>query len=316
MTSPLHHLADLLTYAGTRRNHDRHDAVAVADLAVGEAGLGLPAGLSVRWLGVAGFALSYEGTTVLVDPYVSRATLGDLLKRRTVASDPVLVDRWLPKADAVLLGHTHFDHALDTPAVARRDGCTVYGSASARHLMGLHGLADQSVVVDPHRPYEIGPFEVTFVPSVHSKLFLGRSVPSGGEITCEHVGDLCPQAYGCGQVWGIHVAVAGISLYHQGSADLLDDEVRHRDVDLFLCGVAGRQFTPDYVPRMLGRLQPRTVVVTHHDDFFVPMGAPQRFAFGVDVARFPDEVAAVSSEFRVVSLPEPVPVTVEPAPAT
>lgn len=269
--------------------------------------LGLPSGLEVRWLGVAGFALSYEGTTVLIDPYVSRVPFADMVRRRTVLPSRPLIDRWVPRADAVLVGHTHFDHALDAPEIARRDGATVYGSTSAQHLMGLYGLADQAVTVEAHRPYEIGPFEVTFVPSVHSKLVLGLKVNGGGELTCEHVGDLCPQAYNCGQVWGIHIAVGGATLYHQGSADLLDDEVRHRDVDVMLCGVAGRQFTPGYLERILPKLEPRTVVVTHHDDFFVPLGRPQKFAMGVDVARFPDEVAAVSNDFRVVTLPAPEP---------
>jgi hypothetical protein len=50
------------------------------------------------------------------------------------------------------------------------------------------------------------------------------------------------------------------------------------------------------------------IVATHHDDFFVPLGHDQGFALGVDVARFPDEVAAVGRDFRVVTLPEPVPV--------
>jgi L-ascorbate metabolism protein UlaG (beta-lactamase superfamily) len=264
--------------------------------------------VEVRWLGVAGFSLTCEGTTILIDPYVSRVPVGDLIRRRTVSPDRALVDRWIPKADAVLLGHTHFDHAIDAPEIAARDGATVYGSASARHLMSLYGLEAQAVDVEAHRTYEIGPFEVTFVPSVHAKLLLGKAVPNGGEITCEHVGALCPQAYECGQVWGIHVAVAGATIYHQGSADLLDDEVRHRDVDLFLCGVAGRQFTPRYLDRILPRLEPTTVVVTHHDDFFRPLGTPQGFAFGVDVSRVPDEVAAVSRDFRVVTLPEPLPV--------
>ena len=82
-------------------------------------------------------------------------------------------------------------------------------------------------------------------------------------------------------------AVAGITLYHQGSADLIDDEVRHRDVDVMLCGIAGRQFTPGYLERILPRLEPRVIVATHHDDFFVPLGHDQGFALGVDVARFP-----------------------------
>ena len=308
MTSPLRHAVDLLSYAATRSGHQRRDHATVSDLAVDATDLDLPAGLEIRWLGVAGFVLTYQQTTVLIDPYVSRAAFGDMLRRRTVLHDRALVNRWIPRADAVLVGHTHFDHALDAPEIARRDGATVYGSTSAHHLMALHGLAERAVVVEPHRVYEIGPFEVTFVPSVHSKLVLGLKVNQGGELTCEHVGDLCPQAYQCGQVWGIHIAVGGATLYHQGSADLLDDQIRHRDVDVMLCGIAGRQFTPGYLERILPRLEPRIIVATHHDDFFVPLGDEQGFAMGVDVARFPEEVAAVGRDFRVVTLPEPIPV--------
>lgn len=302
-TTALRHLAELLTYAGTRRGHDRRDAAMADEMTVAAADLGLPPGLEVRWLGVAGVALVYEGTTVLIDPYVTRLPMGDLMRRRVIAADPAAIDRWVPRADAVLLGHTHFDHALDAPAIARRDRATVYGGASAVALMGLHGLADRAVAVAPHVPIEIGPFEVTFVPSVHSKLVLGRTVPNGGEITCEHMDGLTPKAYQCGEVWGIHIAVAGASLYHQGSADLLDDEVRHREVDVFLCGVAGRQVSDRYFPRILRRLDPKVVVAMHHDDFFVPLARPdQGFAFGVDLARVPDEVAETSCEAPVVVL--------------
>ena len=34
---------------------------------------------------------------------------------------------------------------------------------------------------------------------------------------------LSPGAYKCGQVWGIQIDVAGVSFYHQGSANLIDD---------------------------------------------------------------------------------------------
>lgn len=302
MPSPLANLRDLLAYAATRSGHDRADRAVLADLAVGAQELGLPPGVEVTWLGVAGFAITYEGTTVLIDPFVTRRPVGDLLRRRVWSSDSALLDRHVPKADAILLGHTHFDHALDAPAIARRDGAKVYGGTSATALLGLHGLHDQAVTVEPRRTYEIGPFEVTFVPSVHSKLVLGLKVPNGGEITCEHLDGMTPQAYCCGQVWGIHLAVAGATIYHQGSADLLDDEIRHTDIDVFLCGIAGRQMTDDYVGRILPRLDPKTVVITHHDDFFRPFGGDSGLAFGVDVERFADEVARTSRDARLVSL--------------
>ncbi len=299
----IRHLGEVLAYAATRRRHHQHDASVSADLVASADDLDLPAGLTLTWLGVAGVSLEYAGTRVVIDPYVTRLPLGDLLRRRVVAPDREAIDRHVPRADAILLGHTHFDHALDAPAIARRDGSKVYGGASAARLLAMHGLHHQAVEVEPHRTYAVGPFGVTFVPSVHSKLVLGLSVPNGGEITCEHVEGLTPRAYCCGQVWGIHIAVAGRTFYHQGSADLLDDEVRHREVDYFLCGIAGRQVTDRYLPRMLGRLRPQRIVALHHDDFFRPLDAPMGFAFGVDVARFPEEVAVVSRDLPVLTLP-------------
>ena len=82
--------------------------------------------------------------------------------------------------------------------------------------MRLHGLGDRAVEVEPDRRYELGPFTVTFVPSLHSKLLLGFAVPFDGELTCEHLDALSPSAYKCGQVWGIHIEVAGYDLLSPG----------------------------------------------------------------------------------------------------
>ena len=122
------------------------------------------------------------------------------------------------------------------------------------------------------------------------------------ESTCEHLDALSPSAYRCGQVFGIHIEVAGTTLYHQGSANLLDDQIRHRGVDLFLAGIAGRRFTERYWQRMLGALQPRVVVASHFDDFFVPLDRPAGFSLNVNLAAFPEEIGAVSADFAVAAL--------------
>lgn len=314
--APLRHLLDLVSYAATRSSHDAADRATIEDLITPVGQLGLPRGVDLQWLGVAGFALSHQGTTLLIDPYVSRISLSDMLRRRIALPDPAAIDQWIPRADAVILGHTHFDHAVDAPAIARRDNATVYGGTSASRLMRLHGLGHLCVEVQAHRSIEIGPFTVTFVPSQHSRLMLGMRVPNGGEITCEHLDALDPGAYQCGQVWGLHISIdtpgGSYTIYHQGSADLIEDQMNLRDVDLFLCGVAGRQFTDEYTTRVLRVLRPNTVVVTHHDDFFVPMTDQQRFAFGVAVERFPDEVAEFSREIRLAALPRAQPVGAAP----
>lgn len=265
-------------------------------------------GLEIEWIGTAGFRLAAEGTTLLVDPYVSRPTARAVAFDRPLRASADLIDRHLPRADAVLVGHTHFDHALDVPEIARRDGCPVYGSASLRNLMGLHGRAAQAVEVEPHRAYEIGPFTVRFVPSVHSKLLGGLAVPSGGELTCDHLDHLSGRAYRCGQVWGIAIEVAGLTLYHQGSADLLDDERLPRGVDVFLCGIAGRAFAHRYLQRVLTQLEPKVVVPQHWDDFLSPLEDPLGFSLNVNLHRIPDEVARVSRSFEVRTLRPLMPV--------
>jgi L-ascorbate metabolism protein UlaG (beta-lactamase superfamily) len=303
----LEHLRDGAAYLATARRQRASDHATVRQLAW-PASAPLPRGLSLTWLGTAGFRFAYQGTVLWIDPYVTRLPLGSLVRRRVVAPDADVIDRWIDQADAVLVGHTHFDHALDVPAIARRFGCSVYGSSSLATLMALHGLVERAVVVTPHCDYEIGPFRVHFVPSVHSKLQLGLGIPYAGELTCDHVDALTPQAYRCGQVWGIHVEVAGTRFYHQGSADLVEEEIRDAGVDIFLCGVSGRRFTRSYVDRIVRRLQPKVIVPTHYDDFFRPLGHPLELSFNVNLTGFADEVRAASRDLPIHTMEIGVPI--------
>jgi L-ascorbate metabolism protein UlaG (beta-lactamase superfamily) len=284
----------------------RHDADALRGLEA--VPLGLPRGLELEWLGVSGYRMTYEGVSLFVDPYISRVPLRSLLLRRSALPDDALLDRWLSRSAiddvaGVLVGHTHFDHAVDAPAIARRFHAPAYGSASLAALMRLHGLGGLAVEAEPYRRYELGPFTVSFTPSAHSKLLLGRRVPFDGELSCEQLHGLAPGAYRCGQVWGIRIEVAGTSLYHQGSANLLDAALREEPVDVFLAGVAGRAVTPRYWQRILPRLDPRVVVPTHYDDFFKPLGDELGFVRRVRLEAVPDEVRAVSRDATLAALP-------------
>lgn len=304
MASPLRHLGELARARLARDAAQREDGQALEELEA--SALRLPAGLEVEWLGVSGYRMTYQGKTLFVDPYLSRVPLSALLRRRPTLPDPGALDRFVSapgEVVGVLVGHTHFDHAVDAPAIARRFGCMAYGSDSLVTLMGLHGLADRAVSVEPYRTYELGPFEVRFTPSVHSKLLLGLAVPYDGDLTCERLDALSPAAYRCGQVWGIAIEVAGTRFYHQGSANLVDDAVRERGVDVFLAGIAGRSFTDDYWRRILPLLDPSVVVPTHYDNFFRPLGRRMELVSDVRLASLADEVGAVSRDAALAALP-------------
>jgi L-ascorbate metabolism protein UlaG (beta-lactamase superfamily) len=298
------HLTEMARSAATKGRQQRDDADALRELEARR--LELPPGLEVEWLGVSGYRLTFEGHTLYLDPYVSRVPLRSLLLRRPARPDPVALERFLPATGdvvGVLVGHTHFDHAVDAPAVARRFGCRAYRSRSLGTLMRLHGLGELATEVEPYRTYELGPFEVSFTPSAHSKLLLGLAVPFDGELTCDHLDGLAPSAYRCGQVWGIHVSVAGVAFYHQGSANLVDDAIRLRGVDVFLAGIAGRSFTKRYWERILPRLDPRMVVPTHYDDFFKPLDERMDLMSNAKLAELPRELRTVSSDVALAAIP-------------
>jgi L-ascorbate metabolism protein UlaG (beta-lactamase superfamily) len=295
------HLGRFARFIARRDRRERDDAGSLSELVARP--LPLPAGLELRWLGVAGYRLSYEGHALYIDPYVTRVPFRAMLSRRPAVADLALHERMFgaerSRVIGILVGHTHFDHAIDVPALTRRWNTTAYGSRSLKRLMSLYGLGDSSVEVATREEYELGPFAVTFFPSLHSKLLLGYKVPADGEFSCEHLDGLTTNHYRCGHIYGIRIRVGGATFYHQGSANLIDELVPRGGVDFFLAGIAGRSFTPDYWARILPLLEPRVVVASHFDDFFRQLDAPLGFSLNVNLTALPEEIHAISRDFDV-----------------
>lgn len=84
--------------------------------------IALPPGpLSALWLGHAGVLLRLHGTTILVDPVLSRR-IGARFLGRTFGPErigpPAIAPESLPPVDLILITHAHFDH-LDRPTLER-----------------------------------------------------------------------------------------------------------------------------------------------------------------------------------------------------
>lgn len=296
--------AELVAYQARKNVHERDDRDALG--ALESVSLELPQGLRIEWLGVAGYRLIYEGQTLLIDPFVSRFPLASFLRRRTTLPDPELVAAFDAQGSVagIVCGHAHWDHSLDIPAFTRRFDARAFGSASLANQMTLHGLRGLAETVAPNQRYEFGPFTVSFTPSKHAKVALGVRVPMDSDTSVTSLRDLTPQQYRCGQVWGIRIEVAGVVIYHQGSADLIDAAIRGGNVDILLAGVAGRQFTPNYWERLLPLLRPSVVVPMHYDNFFSSVSEEQMtFVPQAHLSRVPDEISAVGRSITVAALP-------------
>jgi L-ascorbate metabolism protein UlaG (beta-lactamase superfamily) len=83
--------------------------------------------MEIRWLGHAAFALTHDGVTVLIDPWITGNP------KATVSPDDLA-------ADAILLTHGHMDHIGDTVAIAKRTGATVQAITEIADEIGEEGV--------------------------------------------------------------------------------------------------------------------------------------------------------------------------------
>ncbi len=266
-----------------------------------------PGPVVIRWLGTAGFEITCEDHVLLIDPYVTRASLARCVTSR-IAPDLGAIGRYIGRADAVIVGHTHFDHALDVPAIARRTGARVFGSRSAAALCRAAGVPEARVQRVERAPgqapivAEVGPFRLRFVPSAHSRLALGR-VPFPGEIDdCDAV-PVRAEAYRCGAVFRVEIEVHGRTIVHLGSAEVLPSEAAPRHVDLLLFCVAGWRSGGDVPERVMRTLSPAAVLLSHWDDFFRPLHEPVRALPTVGIGPLAERLSRASRDVRVGTVP-------------
>jgi L-ascorbate metabolism protein UlaG (beta-lactamase superfamily) len=258
--------------------------------------------LHIRWLGAAGLACQTGAHTVLIDPYLSRIGKWRLLFGKP-EPDEQRIARYLASLPApltaILVGHTHVDHALDAPAFASRADCALVGSRSLDRLLCAHGLPGRVRVCEGGERLALGAgLAVRVIRSAHGRVALGR-VPYPGEVADDLDPPLRAGAYRHGAVFVFALEMGGRRLVHVGSACVPPEQVGTCDA-LFVC-VSGWRRVPDFVPRLLETVQPEVVVPFHWDDFTVALRkgrvAP-RIPF-VDVEGFVERVSRVAPGVRV-----------------
>lgn len=106
---------------------------------------GTVASMHATFLGVSTILLSDGETSLMTDGFFSRPPLLRSMLR-PLRPDGAAVDRALTRTRtdrlaAVLVAHSHYDHAMDSPTVAERTGAELVGSPSTRHIAEGYGFA-------------------------------------------------------------------------------------------------------------------------------------------------------------------------------
>ena len=255
--------------------------------------------IQLTWLGTAGFAIEASGRVLLIDPFVSRPGFRHSLTHRLTPSIEAIRTH-VPRADAIVCGHSHHDHIMDVPDIARLTGAQVIGSASTCNLCRAHGLTSQQLVEEPGE-IEIGPFRITMRPSLHGRAVLGR-VPMQGTMPAGLRPPLRLSDYRTGGTSGIQVEVAGLSIFHLGSADFHPETIEGLRCDLLTPCLVGREHHEGYTAKLLDSLKPRAVIPNHFDNFFRPLDRTIMELPGADLEGFRREVIDSGHPCRLLVL--------------
>lgn len=234
--------------------------------------------VAFHWLGAAGLAVSAGNRCVLIDPCFSRPPLWRLAFGAPAPDETRIGAAWaqLPgEVAAIAVGHTHIDHALDIPSIARRTQAPIFGSASLDALLGRAGLPQRVSVVRPRDCHDLpGLGTLTVYAGAHGGVLFGCP-PFPGEIARTGPYPLRAREYRSGAVMVFDLTLADRRTVHVGSAGLPPEPLPEGPCDaLFLC-VPGWRAQPDYPAVFLRRMQPRRIVPIHFDRMTRPLDDPR-----------------------------------------
>lgn len=231
--------------------------------------------LRVAFAGTSTLHFSTDEASILIDGFFTRPSLVRVTTGK-IAPDPEAIDRGLrqlgvEEVQAIACVHSHFDHAMDAPFIARIKAADILGSESTANLARGGGVpADRIVVVEPDRPLVYGDVTLSFVDSVHSP---GDRIP--GTIDEPFTAPASYKAWKTGTCYSIFLEHRDRTALVHASTNFVPGALAGRTADVVYLGTAmlgklGDAFFDDYWREVVLATGASRVIPVHWDNFFKP----------------------------------------------
>ena len=253
---------------------------------------------TLDWFGCATFRLTVGDTVVFLDAYIDRVP---------GAPGPGLTADDVDRADWVLVGHSHFDHLWGAERIARRTGATIVGSYETIRVMAAQGVPEAQLmpVSGGERVRLADGVTASVFPSLHSCVWVDLKFQQSHE-TCigdlgvthqerlERFAALKAMLGGMTPDVVAHLAASNQDPRGDGGAlvylvETPDGSLLYQDTsgywsgisagmrpDVAILAAAGRGNVDgepvqgslaDFVARQAALVRPRSVILSHHDDW-------------------------------------------------
>lgn len=251
-------------------------------------------GLSLRWLGTAGFHVRTGGGELLLDPFLSRPPGA----RPAIPLSP----REFQDVSLILISHGHFDHAMDVPALARSTDARIHAPLKTCGVLRRQGVPPSRLAAHERlSPVCWHGVRIRAVPSRHivfDRLLIRRTVRLlvRGRTWPELL--RLARRYPVGSNWEILLHADGYRILFSGSGGGDPAVLARLKPHCYMLPFAGRSDLTEHCLAALRRIRPHTVVL-HHFDAFWPF-----LCVDYPVEAFRERLSREMPEIRLI-VPEP-----------
>jgi L-ascorbate metabolism protein UlaG (beta-lactamase superfamily) len=232
------------------------------------------------FLGATTVLVTDHVTSILVDGFFSRPPLRKLLT--SAAPNQVVIEATLarlahPHLDAVLVSHSHLDHALDAAAVSTRSGAVLVGSESTRMIArGQHYDESMFVDLEPDVPLAFGRFKVTPVRAHH-----GDDDVYPGRISEPLPMPAPMRRFRSGGCFSFHIAHPHGQVIVQATTGVTPGAWTTYPADLIYLGIGGigrknAEWMSEYWRQSVVNTGASTVLPVHWDALWRPLTKPMK----------------------------------------